>query len=114
MTKSKYYFYFPARKEEDDESPDETEEDIAKDEEDFDLICDGHVIPNRTNRLPDVIIIGAKKGGTRALIEFIKLHPAIKSAGPEVHFFDYNYEKVRKYSIRVLKLQGFSTERRTV
>ena len=37
---------------------DETAEYIADTEEDFDLMCDGHVAPNRTNRLPDVIIIG--------------------------------------------------------
>lgn len=60
---------------EDDDEIDETAEDIAEDEEDFDLICDGHVAPNRTRRLPDVVIIGSKKGGTRALIEFLKLHP---------------------------------------
>ena len=60
---------------EEDDEIDETAEDIAEDEEDFDLICDGHVEPNRTRRLPDVVIIGSKKGGTRALIEFLKLHP---------------------------------------
>lgn len=52
------------------------------------------MVPNRTRHLPDIIIIGAKKGGTRALIEFMKLHPQLKSAGPEVHYFDNNYEKV--------------------
>ena len=43
--------------------------------------------------LPDVIIIGAKKGGTRALIEFLKLHPRLKSAGPEIHYFDHHFDK---------------------
>ncbi|XP_052268651.1 heparan sulfate glucosamine 3-O-sulfotransferase 2-like [Dreissena polymorpha] len=42
-------------------------------------------------RLPSVIIIGVKKCGTRALLEYMKLHPAIKAPGPEPHFFDRNY-----------------------
>lgn len=44
-------------------------------------------------RLPDVIIIGAKKSGTRALLEFLKIHPDIRAAGPETHFFDRFYDR---------------------
>ena len=46
-------------------------------------------------RLPQCIIIGARKCGTRALIEFLKLHPRIFSAQDEVHFFsnDSNYRQ---------------------
>ncbi len=77
-----------------DEEDDETEEDASvTDVEDFDLICDDHVAPNRTKRLPDIIIIGARKGGTRALLEFLKIHPVVKSAGPEVHYFDRHFDK---------------------
>ena len=79
-----------AKDEEQDE--DETASDIDH-EADFDLICDGHVEPERVKRTPDVIIFGSKKGGTRALIEFLKLHPKIKAAGPEIHYFDKHYEK---------------------
>lgn len=45
-------------------------------------------------RLPNAIIIGVKKGGTRALLEFLKIHPKIKACPWEVHFFDTdkNYE----------------------
>lgn len=42
-------------------------------------------------RLPSVIIIGAKKCGTRALLEYLRLHSDIKTAGPEPHFFDRYY-----------------------
>ena len=42
-------------------------------------------------RLPQVIIIGVKKCGTRALLEFLKLHPKVKAPGPEPHFFDRYY-----------------------
>jgi len=44
-----------------------------------------------TRRLPQVIIIGVKKCGTRALLEFLKLHPKVKAPGPEPHFFDRHY-----------------------
>lgn len=72
---------------------DETAEDISLDDEDFDLMCEGYEAPTRTQATPGVIIIGSKKGGTRALIEFLKLHPSIKAAGPEIHYFDNNYDK---------------------
>ena len=39
-------------------------------------------------RLPNAIIIGVKKGGTRALLEILKIHPSIKACNSEVHFFD--------------------------
>ena len=44
-------------------------------------------------RLPFVIIIGVKKGGTRALLEMLKLHPKICACGPEMHYFDRYYSK---------------------
>lgn len=47
---------------------------------------------DRFNRhLPKVLIIGIKKSGTRALLEFIRLHPLVRAAGSEVHFFDRHY-----------------------
>lgn len=42
-------------------------------------------------RLPDALIIGVKKSGTRALLEFIRLHPDVRAAGSEIHFFDRHY-----------------------
>lgn len=42
-------------------------------------------------QLPDVLIIGVKKSGTRALLEFIRLHPDVRAAGSEIHFFDRHY-----------------------
>ncbi|XP_076056715.1 heparan sulfate glucosamine 3-O-sulfotransferase 6-like [Oratosquilla oratoria] len=44
-------------------------------------------------RLPDVVIIGVKKAGTRALLEFLRVHPSIRAAGTEMHFFDRLYHK---------------------
>ncbi|XP_062886818.1 heparan sulfate (glucosamine) 3-O-sulfotransferase 3-like [Mobula hypostoma] len=44
-------------------------------------------------RLPEALIIGVKKGGTRALLEFMRLHPAVRALGAEPHFFDRHYAK---------------------
>ncbi|XP_053678778.1 heparan sulfate glucosamine 3-O-sulfotransferase 6 [Anopheles nili] len=46
-----------------------------------------------SRHLPDALIIGVKKSGTRALLEFVRLHPDVRAAGCEVHFFDRHYEK---------------------
>jgi hypothetical protein len=44
-------------------------------------------------RFPNALIIGVKKGGTGALLEFIQWHPDVRATGKEVHFFDNNYDK---------------------
>ncbi|XP_015672025.1 heparan sulfate glucosamine 3-O-sulfotransferase 1-like [Protobothrops mucrosquamatus] len=46
-------------------------------------------------RLPKGIIIGVRKGGTRALLEMLSLHPQIAAAHSEIHFFNVeeNYQK---------------------
>ena len=46
-----------------------------------------------TKKLPQAIIIGVKKGGTRALLEFLRIHPDVRAPGPEIHFFDRYYHK---------------------
>ncbi|CAN9505649.1 unnamed protein product [Ophioblennius macclurei] len=60
---------------------------------DDDVAPDDKVVPIRlkgplTKKFPNAIIIGVKKGGTRALLEYMRLHPNIVAAGPEIHFFD--------------------------
>ncbi|XP_033645069.1 heparan sulfate glucosamine 3-O-sulfotransferase 1-like [Asterias rubens] len=47
----------------------------------------------KAQRLPQAIIIGVRKCGTRALLEMLETHPQIAACGPEVHFFDKNYKK---------------------
>ncbi|XP_012675792.1 heparan sulfate (glucosamine) 3-O-sulfotransferase 1-like 2 [Clupea harengus] len=55
--------------------------------------------PAHTNataqRLPGAIIIGVRKGGTRALLEMLNLHPDVEVAKAEVHYFnlDENYRR---------------------
>ncbi|XP_067857731.1 heparan sulfate glucosamine 3-O-sulfotransferase 1-like [Heptranchias perlo] len=50
---------------------------------------------NVTRKVPQTIIIGVRKGGTRALLEMLNIHPDIVVAKAEVHFFDWdeNYQK---------------------
>ena len=44
-------------------------------------------------KLPKAIIVGVKKGGTRAVLEFIRIHPDVRAVGTETHFFDRNYDR---------------------
>lgn len=41
-------------------------------------------------RFPQAIIIGVKKGGTKALLTMLNSHPDVVTARGEVHFFDRN------------------------
>ena len=36
-----------------------------------------------TKRLPQALIVGVKKGGTRAVLEFIRVHPDVRALGTE-------------------------------
>lgn len=56
--------------------------------EDEDLVTERIHFPGQQKRLPQSLIIGARKCGTRALLEFLGLHPLIQPADQEVHFFD--------------------------
>ena len=48
-----------------------------------------HIRYKHTQRhLPTCLIIGIRKGGTRALLEFLNLHPNIQAQRKEMHFFD--------------------------
>lgn len=51
--------------------------------------------PGTSKRAPHSIIIGVRKGGTRALLEMLDIHPEVAAAATEVHFFDWdeNYAK---------------------
>ncbi|XP_053471801.1 heparan sulfate glucosamine 3-O-sulfotransferase 3A1 [Ictalurus furcatus] len=46
-----------------------------------------------TKEFPQAVIIGVKKGGTRALLEFLRVHPDVRAVGAEPHFFDRFYDK---------------------
>ncbi|XP_053551085.1 heparan sulfate glucosamine 3-O-sulfotransferase 6 [Bombina bombina] len=70
----------------------------------------GSMLPNRTatstdpapmpvhnsfgsKKFPQAIIVGVKKGGTRALLEFLRIHKDVRALGAEPHFFDRCYDK---------------------
>lgn len=44
--------------------------------------------PRAKRRLPQALVIGVRKCGTRALLEMLYLHPRVQRAVGEVHFFD--------------------------
>ena len=52
-----------------------------------------HTKKEKIQKLPEVILIGTSKSGTRALINYLGLHPSIAMPGPEIHFFDENYHR---------------------
>lgn len=60
----------------------------------------------RVRRFPQAIIIGARKGGTRALIDMLGSHPDIVTAVGEVHYFDsdVNYSKGLQWYINKMPL----------
>ena len=41
-----------------------------------------------SKRLPDAVVIGVPKGGARALITFLEMHPKIKTADGQINFFN--------------------------
>ena len=57
-------------------------------------------------KFPSAIIIGVKKGGTKALISMLNTHPNIKAAKGEVHFFDRitNYAEGLRWYIKKMPL----------
>lgn len=65
--------------------------------EEGELITERFHSNSRLKRLPQSIIIGARKCGTRALLEFLGLHPWIQPADQEVHFFDDDRNYNRGY-----------------
>jgi hypothetical protein len=51
-------------------------------------------VTNPIRLMPDFIIIGAQKGGTTSLYNYLTEHPNIISASTkEVHFFDHRYHR---------------------
>ncbi|KAJ8972668.1 hypothetical protein NQ317_006388 [Molorchus minor] len=59
------------------------------------LLLSRRLYPAASRRLPQAIIMGVRKCGTRALLEMLYLHPMVQKAAGEVHFFDRddNYNK---------------------
>lgn len=54
----------------------------------FATILSSSTDARQPKQLPRAIIIGVKKCGTRALLKFLSIHPAIAASPTEIHFFD--------------------------
>lgn len=72
-------------------------------------LINAYRFPKTCRRLPQALIVGVRKAGTRALLEMLYLHPRVQKAAGEVHFFDrdenYNlglewYRKKMPFSFR--------------
>lgn len=57
-------------------------------EEDYGNYSDRIRYKHTKRRLPGAIIIGVRKGGTRAMLEFLNQHPSVQAQKREMHFFD--------------------------
>ena len=59
-----------------------------------------------SRKLPSSIIIGVKKGGTKAIISMLDAHPHITAAKGEVHYFDrdLNYELGKEWYLQRMPL----------
>ena len=64
----------------------------------------GHRKRDLKKRFPNAIIIGVKKGGTRALIEMLHSHPLIKGPTIEPQFFSFHFENGLKWYIDLMPL----------
>uniref|UniRef100_A0A3Q2PLP7 Sulfotransferase n=1 Tax=Fundulus heteroclitus TaxID=8078 RepID=A0A3Q2PLP7_FUNHE len=68
-----------------------------------------------SKKLPQAIIIGVRKGGTRALLKFLRVHPDVRAVGAEPHFFDRFYDKGLEWyrSLMPRTLEGQITMEKT-
>jgi len=83
----------------DEDDSEEDSEDAFNDIEDEDLICADYNAVPRHKKIPQAIVIGVRKGGTRALLEFVNMNSRIRRAKSETHFYDNNYDKGKSWYI---------------
>ena len=75
-----------AVKDENEEQADDSVD--AFDDVEEDSLCSVGFEGARVKGLPGAVIIGSKKGGTRALLEFLNIHSQIRRSKNEIHFYD--------------------------
>ena len=84
-----------------DENTEEADDSLdAFDDVEEDEFCSDRAGGALVKDLPGAVIIGSKKGGTRALLEFLNIHTQIRRAKNEIHFYDkrcVDYSKGRRY-----------------
>ncbi|RUS88767.1 hypothetical protein EGW08_003484 [Elysia chlorotica] len=64
--------------------------------------------PGLSRKLPGALIIGARKAGTRALLEYLSVHPQVVVAHKEQHFFssEENYARGMDWYLSQMPLSG--------
>jgi len=92
-----------------EDEEDDSEQDNAEafnDIEDEDILCSNYIPGERMKKLPDAVVIGARKGGTRALLEFLNMHSRIRRAKAETHYYDdeANFKKGQAWYIDQMPL----------
>ena len=74
--------------------------DAFQDAEDVEQLCADLSGAPKHQALPGAVIFGTKKGGTRALLEFLNMHSQIKRAKNEVHYYDKTFSRGLDWYIR--------------
>ena len=95
------YDYVSATRDEDHDEEDDSG-DAFQDAEDVEQLCADLSEAPKHQALPGAVIFGTKKGGTRALLEFLNMHSQIKRAKNEVHYYDKNFSRGLDWYIRQL------------
>eukprot|EP00088_Acartia_fossae_P055039 TRINITY_DN6383_c1_g1_i2.p1 TRINITY_DN6383_c1_g1~~TRINITY_DN6383_c1_g1_i2.p1 ORF type:complete len:349 (+),score=39.93 TRINITY_DN6383_c1_g1_i2:117-1163(+) len=76
-----------------EEEEDDDSIEAFPDIEEQDILCHGYTPKPTTQELPKAVIFGTRKGGTRALLEFLNMHSLVRRSKPEIHFYDKHYKK---------------------
>lgn len=84
-----------------DEEDSEDAEDVESlsDIEDEDLLCANYEAGPRHQVLPHAVVIGVRKGGTRALLEFLNMNSHVRRAKSEIHYYDNHFKKGLKWYV---------------
>ncbi|XP_023335913.1 heparan sulfate glucosamine 3-O-sulfotransferase 2 [Eurytemora carolleeae] len=67
--------------------------------EEDDILCQGYNPRPTVQRMPEAVVFGTRKGGTRALLEFLNIHSKIRRAKSEIHFYDKHFDKGKDWYI---------------
>jgi len=99
-TKEEFYDYGDMTATVDEDHLEEDDSSDAFDDAEDDELCAEVTDEPQYQELPEAVIIGTKKGGTRALLEFLNIHSQVKRAKNEIHFYDKQYERGLEWYIQ--------------
>ena len=99
-TREEFYDYGDMTATVDEDHLEEDDSSDAFDDAEDDELCAEVTDEPQYQELPEAVIIGTKKGGTRALLEFLNIHSQVKRAKNEIHFYDKQYERGLEWYIQ--------------